>query len=186
LLLVAFACLSGVFLVLLMSLRSFVLLSSHRSQNDWSSKIAYPGLVDKFRQSHAAIKPEDPEASIAAAVADMHSTLAPLHKEAAAAAEAMKSDLAAVDTHLADATWFAESAGELTTAEVCERYPATAAAADECVRAEQWALSDPAAGVNEAVAAMSEAEAMAALNSPGEEALVEAVKRGVDVKSLSA
>eukprot|EP00170_Pyropia_yezoensis_P001521 contig_6644_g1525 len=152
--------------------------------NEWSSKITFPGLVDTFRKSHAAIIPEDPSALVAAAVADAEETLRPLQKEAAAAADATKADLETVDAHLADATWFAESVGELTTAEFCERYPATAAAADEDVRAEAWALTDPAAGVNEAVAAMSEKDAMAALNAKGEEALVAAVKEGKDTKVL--
>lgn len=154
-------------------------------QNEWSSQISYPGLVDEFRKSHAALVPEDPSADIATALSSAESTLQPLQKEAASAAQAVKADLETVDAHLADATWFAESVGDLTTAEFCERYPATAAAADEGVRAEAWALSDPAAGVNEAVAAMTEADAMATLNAKGEDALVAAVMLGKDTKALA-
>lgn len=154
-------------------------MSSCTSQNEWSSKIAYPGLVETMRKSHAALVPEDSSAAVAAAVADAEAELRPLQKEAAAAAEATKADLETVDAHIADATWFVENVETLTTAEFCERYPATAAAADEGVRAEQWVLTDPAAGVNEAVAAMSEKDAMATLNAKGEEALVSAVKAGM-------
>lgn len=142
--------------------------------------------MDTFRKSHAAIVPEDSSALAAAAVADAEAALRPLQKEADAAAEAAKVDLEAVDAHLADATWFAESVDKLTTAEFCERYPATAAAADEGVRAEAWALTDPAEGVNEAVAAMSEKEAMATLNAKGEEALVAAMKQSKDAQALTA
>lgn len=141
--------------------------------------------MDKLRAAHAAEEADDPSEDISAAVAEAVAELAPLQKEAAAAAATMDTDLAAIDAHVADSIWFSESLGQLTTEEFCARYPLTAEAADEGVRAEMWGLTDPLAGVNETVAAMSEEEMMAVLNERGEKALVEVAKRGLGTKALS-